>query len=398
MKIAQVAPLWESVPPVLYGGTERVVSCITEELVRHGHEVTLFASGDSTTNARLMPMCGEALRPSKVVMNYEAPLTAMIEKVFGSAAEFDLIHSHLEFIPFPLARRCRTPMLTTLHARLDQCPRRIERRVGAQLERAQRRRQLQHRPQRHRRRVERGRQVLGAGAQRLVPARPAQRIGEICCLGGGAIQRAVDQRAPAEPGPRQLGLRQIAGVQERAAEIRALEIAAAQVDLVQLGAAQVRAAQIGAGQRPALQVRRAQVRATEVGAHAAYRAPRIAGRTHARARRSSGCGRARELTPLMVHDPRARTAGPRRGAVRPGAASRAQGSGSRRAWRAVVSHSASGPTHSAAPITLQSEAIGSSLPLRRRTAPAVASQVSPPRLVRSILSSSPTSKAKRVFT
>lgn len=120
MKIAQVAPLWESVPPVLYGGTERVVSCITEELVRQGHEVTLFASGDSTTNARLMPMCGEALRPSKVVMNYEAPLTAMIEKVFGSAAEFDLIHSHLEFIPFPLARRSRTPVLTTLHARLDQ--------------------------------------------------------------------------------------------------------------------------------------------------------------------------------------------------------------------------------------------------------------------------------------
>lgn len=120
MKIAQVAPLWESVPPVLYGGTERIVSFITEELVRQGHEVTLFASGDSTTRARLMPMCGEALRPSKVVMNYEAPLTAMIEKVFGSAAEYDLIHSHLEFIPFPLAKRCRTPMLTTLHARLDQ--------------------------------------------------------------------------------------------------------------------------------------------------------------------------------------------------------------------------------------------------------------------------------------
>lgn len=120
MKIAQVAPLWESVPPLLYGGTERIVSFITEELVRQGHDVTLFASGDSTTKARLMPMCGEALRPSKVVMNYEAPLTAMIEKVFGSATEFDLIHSHLEFIPFPLARHCRTPMLTTLHARLDQ--------------------------------------------------------------------------------------------------------------------------------------------------------------------------------------------------------------------------------------------------------------------------------------
>ena len=66
-----------------------------------------------------MPMWRSA-PPSKVVMNYEAPVTAMIEKVFGSAAEYDLIHSHLEFIPFPLAKRCRTPMLTTLHARLDQ--------------------------------------------------------------------------------------------------------------------------------------------------------------------------------------------------------------------------------------------------------------------------------------
>ncbi len=119
MKIAQIAPLWESVPPVLYGGTERVVSCITEELVRQGHEVTLFASGDSTTKARLIPMCPEALRPSKVAVNYDAPVTAMLEKVFGAAEQFDIIHSHLEFIPFPLARRSLTPMLTTLHARLD---------------------------------------------------------------------------------------------------------------------------------------------------------------------------------------------------------------------------------------------------------------------------------------
>lgn len=119
MKIAQIAPLWESVPPVLYGGTERVVSCITEELVRQGHEVTLFASGDSTTKARLIPMCPEALRPSKVAINYDAPVTAMLEKVFGAAEQFDIIHSHLEFIPFPLARRSLTPMLTTLHARLD---------------------------------------------------------------------------------------------------------------------------------------------------------------------------------------------------------------------------------------------------------------------------------------
>ena len=99
MKIAQVAPLWESVPPVLYGGTERVVSFITEELVRQGHEVTLFASGDSTTKARLVPMCPESLRLSKVVTNYDAPLIAMLEKAFALAGEFDIMHSHLEFLP-----------------------------------------------------------------------------------------------------------------------------------------------------------------------------------------------------------------------------------------------------------------------------------------------------------
>ena len=119
MKIAQVAPLWESVPPVLYGGTERVVSFITEELVRQGHEVTLFASGDSTTKARLVPMCPEALRLSKVIKNYDAPVIVMLEKAFNPSSEFDIIHSHLEFLPFPLATRSRIPMLTTLHARLD---------------------------------------------------------------------------------------------------------------------------------------------------------------------------------------------------------------------------------------------------------------------------------------
>lgn len=119
MKIAQVAPLWESVPPVLYGGTERVVSFITEELVRQGHEVTLFASGDSTTKARLVPMCPEALRLSKVVTNFDAPLITMLETAFSSPGEFDIIHSHLEFLPFSLAKRCSTPVLTTMHARLD---------------------------------------------------------------------------------------------------------------------------------------------------------------------------------------------------------------------------------------------------------------------------------------
>ena len=119
MRIAQIAPLWESVPPVLYGGTERVVSFITEELVRQGHEVTLFASGDSTTSSRLVPMCPEALRLSKVITNYDAPMVSLLEEAFSSAGEFNVLHSHLEFLPFPLARHCRTPVLTTIHARLD---------------------------------------------------------------------------------------------------------------------------------------------------------------------------------------------------------------------------------------------------------------------------------------
>jgi len=119
MKIAQVSPLWESVPPKLYGGTERVVSYITEELVRQGHEVTLFASGDSTTSAQLVEACPKALRLNSGIFNRDAPLTALMEMAFGSPRDFDLIHSHLDFFGFPLARRCRVPVVTTLHGRLD---------------------------------------------------------------------------------------------------------------------------------------------------------------------------------------------------------------------------------------------------------------------------------------
>lgn len=119
MKIAQVSPLWESVPPTLYGGTERVVSFITEELVRMGHDVTLFASGDSVTAARLEAICPKALRLISGCFNREAPMTLQMEKVFGLPGEFDLIHSHLDFLGFPLARRSTTPVLTTLHGRLD---------------------------------------------------------------------------------------------------------------------------------------------------------------------------------------------------------------------------------------------------------------------------------------
>jgi len=120
MKIAQVSPLWESVPPKLYGGTERIVSYLTEELVRLGHDVTLFASGDSTTAAKLKAVTPEALRLSTGIFNRDAPMTYLLEQAFGASSnEFDIIHSHLDFIGFPVARRCPTPAITTMHGRLD---------------------------------------------------------------------------------------------------------------------------------------------------------------------------------------------------------------------------------------------------------------------------------------
>ena len=120
MKIAQIAPLWESVPPKLYGGTERVVSYITEELIRQGHDVTLFASGDSQTMARLWAACPHSFRLETGLVNRDAPLILMQEQALGVEAEkFDVIHSHLDFMSFPLSRRCTTPVLTTLHGRLD---------------------------------------------------------------------------------------------------------------------------------------------------------------------------------------------------------------------------------------------------------------------------------------
>ncbi|MCC2643612.1 MAG: putative Glycosyl transferase, group 1 [Nitrospira sp.] len=119
MKIAQIAPLWESVPPKLYGGTERIVSYLTEELVQQGHEVTLFASGDSQTTARLRAMTTQALRLSGRV-NGDVPFTLMQEVAFGKEAEeFDIIHSHLDYLGFPMGRRAQTPVLTTLHGQLD---------------------------------------------------------------------------------------------------------------------------------------------------------------------------------------------------------------------------------------------------------------------------------------
>lgn len=119
MRIAQVAPLTEAVPPKLYGGTERVVSFVTEELVALGHEVTLFASGDSVTAARLAPMCPRALRLDPDVRDPLAPHLMMLEQVYRRAGEFDVLHFHLDYLPFSLFSRQATPFVTTLHGRLD---------------------------------------------------------------------------------------------------------------------------------------------------------------------------------------------------------------------------------------------------------------------------------------
>src|ERR1700749_2186062 len=109
MRIAQVAPLAESVPPKLYGGTERVVSWLTEELVRQGHDVTLFASGDSVTSARLVSACPTAIRLNPDSIDGLAHHFLMLEQVFQSASDFDIIHYHIDYLHFPCSRRCMTP-------------------------------------------------------------------------------------------------------------------------------------------------------------------------------------------------------------------------------------------------------------------------------------------------
>ena len=119
MRIAQVAPLHESVPPALYGGTERVVSYLTEELVKQGHEVTLFASGDSVTHARLIPASESALRLNEQVSDPLAHHFVLLEEVFARADDFDIIHFHIDYLHFPFSRRQNTPHVTTLHGRLD---------------------------------------------------------------------------------------------------------------------------------------------------------------------------------------------------------------------------------------------------------------------------------------
>jgi len=121
MRIAQIAPPFESVPPTRYGGTERVVSLLTEELVKRGHEVTLFASGDSTTAARLVPTVDSALWRLDEVRDPLPYWTITVGEAYQRAAagEFDVMHSHLDFQAFACALLCETPTVTTLHGRLD---------------------------------------------------------------------------------------------------------------------------------------------------------------------------------------------------------------------------------------------------------------------------------------
>ena len=119
MRIAQVSPLYESVPPIYYGGTERVVSYLTEELVRQGHDVTLFASGDSITSAKLIPCCERSLRLDPQCIDQLAYHMIQLDKVFSERSQFDIIHFHIDYLHYPISYRLNVRRLTTLHGRLD---------------------------------------------------------------------------------------------------------------------------------------------------------------------------------------------------------------------------------------------------------------------------------------
>ncbi|MBR1092058.1 glycosyltransferase family 4 protein [Bradyrhizobium manausense] len=119
MRIAQLAPLAESVPPKLYGGTERVVAWLVDELVELGHDVTLFASGDSRTKGKLHPVWPRALRLGRKGVDPNAACAVLLEAIARRAKDFDVIHAHIDWLPLPLLSRLGVPFLTTMHGRLD---------------------------------------------------------------------------------------------------------------------------------------------------------------------------------------------------------------------------------------------------------------------------------------
>ncbi len=119
MRIAQVAPLHESVPPQLYGGTERIVHFLTEELVAMGHDVTLYATADSQTSARLVPCSPRSLRLDPTCLDPTPHHIAMLERLANDASDYDAIHFHIDYLHFPMCRALRLPHVTTLRGRLD---------------------------------------------------------------------------------------------------------------------------------------------------------------------------------------------------------------------------------------------------------------------------------------
>ncbi len=119
MKIAQIAPLMEAVPPKLYGGSERIVAYLSDELTALGHDVTLFASGDSAIAGRLAPVWPQALRLDPSISDYLAPHMVLLEAVARRAQEFDVVHSHIDYVGYPVLQRLGVPFVTTLHGRLN---------------------------------------------------------------------------------------------------------------------------------------------------------------------------------------------------------------------------------------------------------------------------------------
>ncbi|MBB4359226.1 glycosyltransferase involved in cell wall biosynthesis [Bradyrhizobium sp. CIR18] len=118
MRIAQLAPLAESVPPKLYGGTERVVAWLVDELVKLGHDVTLFASGDSRTTGKLHPVWPRALRLGRKGADPGAANAMLLEAIAKRARDFDVIHAHIDWLQLPLLSRLGVPFMTTMHGRL----------------------------------------------------------------------------------------------------------------------------------------------------------------------------------------------------------------------------------------------------------------------------------------